>query len=112
MKTNLQAIAVSVTLHRTISICSIYIPPRTKIEQKDLNEIVNELPTSYLLLGDFNGDNVIWGSDDVNERGRIIKISLIRTIYACLTIINLLISTQLRVLTLLLIYQVANPLFF
>ena len=35
LKTNLQAIAVSVTLHRTISMCSIYIPPRAKIEQKD-----------------------------------------------------------------------------
>ena len=73
LKTNLQAIAVSVTLHRTISICSIYIPPGAKIEQKDLDEIVNQLPTSYLLLGDFNGHNVIWGSDDVNERGRTIK---------------------------------------
>ena len=72
LKTNLQAIAVSVTLHRTISICSIYIPPRAKIEQKDLDEIVNQLPTPYL-LGDFNGHNVIWGSDDVNERGRILE---------------------------------------
>ena len=33
LKTNLQAIAVSVTLHRTISICSIYIPHKAKIEQ-------------------------------------------------------------------------------
>ena len=24
-------------------------------------------------MGDFNGHNVIWGSDDVNERGRIIE---------------------------------------
>ena len=38
-----------------------------------------------------------------------LKISLIRTIYACLTIINLLISTPLRVITLLLIYQLATP---
>ena len=35
LTTNLHAIAVSVTLHRTISICSIYIPPRAKIEQKE-----------------------------------------------------------------------------
>ena len=61
------------TLHRTISICSVYIPPRAKIEQKDLDEIMSQLPTPYLLLGDFNGHNVIWGSDDVNERGRIIE---------------------------------------
>ena len=35
--------------HTTISLCSIYIPPRAKIEQKDLNEIVNQLPAPYLL---------------------------------------------------------------
>ena len=44
LKTNIQAVAVSVTLHRTISICSIYIPPRSKIVEKDLDEI------NYLLL--------------------------------------------------------------
>ena len=73
LKTNIQAVAVSVTLHRTISICSIYIPPRSKIVEKDLDEIVNQLPTPFLLLGDFNGHNFIWGSDDVNDKGRIIE---------------------------------------
>ena len=73
LTTNSHAVAVSVTLHRTISICSIYIPPRAKIEQKELDEIIIQLPTPYLLLGDFNGHYVIWGSDDVNERGRIME---------------------------------------
>ena len=27
----------------------------------------------FLLLGDFNGHNFIWGSDDVNDKGRIIE---------------------------------------
>ncbi len=31
LNTNLQAIAVSVTLHRVITFCSIYIPPNTKL---------------------------------------------------------------------------------
>ena len=65
--------AVSVTLYRTISICSIYIPPRSKIVENDQDEIVNQLPTPFLLLGDFNGHNFIWGSDDVNDKGRIIE---------------------------------------
>ena len=47
LKTNIQAVAVSVTLHRTISICSIYIPPRSKIVEKDLDEIVNQVPTPF-----------------------------------------------------------------
>ena len=52
---------VSFTLHRTISICSIYIPPRSKIVEKDLDEIVNQLPTPFLLLGNFNGHNFLFG---------------------------------------------------
>ena len=68
LTTHLHAIAVIVTLHRPISICSNYFPPRAKIEQKDLEEIINQLPTPYLLLGDFNGHNVILGSDDVKKK--------------------------------------------
>ena len=64
---------VSVILYRTISICSIYIPSRSKIVEKDLDEIVNRLPYSILLLGDLNGHNFIWGLDDVNDKGRIIE---------------------------------------
>ena len=78
--------AVSVTLHRTISVCSIYIPPRSKIVEKDLDEIVNQLPTPFLLLGDFNGHNFIWGSDDINDKGRIIKNFINKTMYAYITI--------------------------
>ena len=52
---------------------NIYIPPRSKILEKDLDEIVNQLPTPFLLLGDFNGHNFIWGSDDVNDKGRVIE---------------------------------------
>ena len=73
LKTNIQAVAVSVTLHQTISICSIYIPPRSKIVEKYLDTIVNQLPIHFLLLGDFNGHNFIWGSDNVNDKGRIIE---------------------------------------
>lgn len=73
LNTHLQAVAVSVTLHRTISICSVYIPPKFVLKDRDLDELVNQLPSPYLLLGDFNGHNFIWGSSDVNEKGRIIE---------------------------------------
>ena len=38
LNTNLQAIAVSATLHRNINICSIYLPPDKPI---DINEMVS-----------------------------------------------------------------------
>ena len=46
---------------------------KKKKTEKDLDEIVNQLPTPFLLLGDFNGHNFIWGSDDVNDEGRIVE---------------------------------------
>ena len=36
LNTQLQAIAVKVTLHRTINICSIYIPPYEAINQQHI----------------------------------------------------------------------------
>ena len=34
--TNLQAVAVRVTLHRAVTLCSIYLPPTTAINSTDL----------------------------------------------------------------------------
>ena len=99
IKTNLEAVAVS------ISICSIYSPPRSKIVEKYLHEIVNQLRTPFLLLGDLNGHNFIWGSDDVNDKGRIIE-KFINKNSLCLY--NKKTSTYLHVLTLLWIYPSAR----
>ena len=72
MHTNLQAVAVSITLHRVITLCSIYIPPSSRFP-KDLDDLVSQLPSLFILLGDFNGHNILWGSKDINDKGRIIE---------------------------------------
>ena len=73
LNTNLQAVAVSITLHRVITLCSIYIPPSWRLSLKDLDDLVPQLPSPFILLGDFNGHNILWGSKDISERGRIIE---------------------------------------
>lgn len=73
LNTNLQAVAVSVTLHRVITFCSIYIPPSSKLSIKDLDNLILQLPAPYILLGDFNGHNILWGSKDINEKGKIVE---------------------------------------
>ena len=73
LNTNLQAVAVSITLHRVITLCSIYIPPSSRLSLKDLDDLVPQLPSPFILLGDFNGHNILWGSKDINDRGRIIE---------------------------------------
>ena len=40
---------------------------------KDLDDLVPQLPSPFILLIDFNGHNIIWGSKDINDKGRIIE---------------------------------------
>ena len=73
LSTELQATAVSVTLDKEITICSVYIPPSFSLTSEHLNSLIQELPTPYLLLGDFNGHNILWGSKENNSRGELIE---------------------------------------
>ena len=73
LNTNITATAVSVSAHKTITICSIYLSPSTLINQVDLDKLLDQLPTPYLLLGDFNGHNLLWGSNPTNRRGQQVE---------------------------------------
>ena len=70
---NLQITTRRITLHKTITLCNIYIPPNEAITPEDLNNIINHLPKPFILLGDFNAHNPIWGSSKINPRGRVIE---------------------------------------
>ena len=73
LNTQLQAIAVKVTLHRTINICSLYIPPHDAINKSEINNILQQLPTPFILLGDFNSHNTIWGCRSTNHKGQTLE---------------------------------------
>ena len=73
LNTELQAIAISVTLDREITICSVYIPPSFSLKIEHLDSLLKQLPSPYLLLGDFNGHNILWGSKENNSRGELIE---------------------------------------
>lgn len=66
----LQAVAVTISTHKTISICSVYIPPRSAIVDKEIDNLLNQLPSPILLLGDFNAHSEIWGCNDLDDKGR------------------------------------------
>ena len=61
------------TLHRAISICNIYIPPSYSLKTKDLENIISQIPKPFILLGDFNAHNHLWGSSNITSRGRLIE---------------------------------------
>ena len=74
LKTKLQAVAVNVTISgKELNICSLYLPGESPITRKHLDDLLNELPPPFLLLGDFNGHSPDWGMEETNTRGKLLE---------------------------------------
>ena len=73
LQTELQATSISVTLDREITICSVYIPPSFSLNSQHLDNLLQQLPSPYILLGDFNGHNILWGGQNNDSRGELIE---------------------------------------
>ena len=73
LKIKLQAVAIRATLDKAITLCSIYIPPSSHLDIRDLENLVEQLPSPYMLMGDFNGHNPLWGCKDFNSKGRVLE---------------------------------------
>ncbi|GFV53261.1 putative RNA-directed DNA polymerase from transposon X-element [Trichonephila clavipes] len=73
LHTSLQAVAVRIHSTSLITVCCLYLPPNTVIHQHDLNNLVDQLPAPFIILGDFNGHSTLWGSATTNPRGRQIE---------------------------------------
>ena len=73
LKTELQTTAISVTLDREITLCSVYIPPSFSLNSQHLDNVLQQLPSPYILLGDFNGHNILWGGQNNDSRGELIE---------------------------------------
>ena len=56
LNTDLQAVAVSVTLEKEMSLCSVYIAPSFALRSEHLNSLLQQLPSPFFLLGDFISD--------------------------------------------------------
>ena len=59
IKSKLQAVTTQVTLHKTITIISIYIPPHEQINETKLKNLIKQLTKPFILLGDFNSHNTL-----------------------------------------------------
>ena len=78
LQTQLQAVAVRVNLLQFfVTVCSVYLPPSDEVRSTDLENLLDQLPQPFLLLGDFNAHNPIWGSLRQDQRGRQIERILI-----------------------------------
>ncbi|KFM73191.1 putative RNA-directed DNA polymerase from transposon X-element, partial [Stegodyphus mimosarum] len=73
LNTCLQAVAVQINISMLVTVCTIYLPPNEVIDKKELDDLVEQLPTPFIVIGDFNGHNHLWGSGDTNFRGKQIE---------------------------------------
>ena len=76
LNTNLQAVAISIKLQKRITVCSLYCPPIaiTPVSFKsDLQNLVDQLPKPFLLLGDFNAHNPLWFGQRTDARGTAVE---------------------------------------
>ena len=53
LDSTLQAVAVSISLSKTVTLCSVYLPPSSPIDARKLDNLINQLPKSFILMGFF-----------------------------------------------------------
>jgi hypothetical protein len=70
VNTPLQAVACRISIHRPITVCSVYLPPNSSWAQADLQALVAQLPGPVLLLGDFNAHHTLWGCSSTDSKGK------------------------------------------
>ena len=80
----LEAIVVKVTVHSTITFCNLYIPPSTALHLSDLANIEDQLPGPFVIVGDFNSHNYLWGGNQNDAKGKVMETFMTRSINICI----------------------------
>jgi hypothetical protein len=75
LNTAFEAIAVVIrtNYNKKICICNLYAPDSIELSLKDLQNLIIQLPRPFILLGDFNSRNIIWGSSYTDRRGKTVE---------------------------------------
>ena len=73
LQTDVQVVAARVNMGRCITVASVYISRAHNFTYDNLANLINQLPQPILLLGDFNSYHEMWGSNETDNRGRIIE---------------------------------------
>ena len=61
------------TLNKVVTFCSIYLPPSDHVAKTDLINLIEQLPSPFVLLGDSNGHSPVWGNESYNSRGQMLE---------------------------------------
>ena len=69
----MQAVAISANLYKTITVCSVYIPPREELKELELNNLIEQLPRPFIITEDFNNYNEMWRYKKTTKRIKVIE---------------------------------------
>ena len=75
LDTPLQALATRVSGETTLTVCNLYLPPSKPVSRHLLENLIDQLPRPFLLVGDFNAHSPLWGDTRLEDsnRGHIIE---------------------------------------
>ena len=75
LTTPFQAVAVTVHAPLEVTLCNVYLPEDAPVNVNNLQALIRQLPRPYILLGDFNAHDPLWGGPaaQCNRRGRILS---------------------------------------
>lgn len=74
LNTGFEATAAIVQLpFGPVTICNVYLPNTCHFSLVQLQNLIEQLPKPFLILGDFNSHSLCWGSYKLDERGRIVE---------------------------------------
>lgn len=74
LNTTLEAVASSIFLQsKKICICNLYLPNSHELEEYEIINLITKLPKPFILLGDLNCHNPLWGSKTTDTRGKKIE---------------------------------------
>ena len=81
----LQACAIQIYTDKWVTLCSLYLDPgledqlldadgeNRQLTLDDLQDLVNQLPSPYILMGDFNAKHTLWGENICDRWGNIVE---------------------------------------
>ena len=73
VETTLQVVSIAIHGQRCQIVSSVYLSPATTVSVRDLNNLINQFSSPYILNGDFNARSEALGDNDYNQRGPILQ---------------------------------------
>ena len=73
LNTNIHVVSVQMHLCQLITVCTIYLPPGYPLQKHEFNSLIMQIPTPFVILGNFNAHSPLWESSDANHHGQVIE---------------------------------------